>query len=125
MAKSLRIVDGDIVFVSGVFDYVSGLEKLQQDVKECLLIERMDTGFGAGIVNAIGGASVLDVRSGILDSLTALRTIQLRSVLVKRDWSDVLGKVGALDVSSQKTSILFRLEVYSMSNQSLSLAGVY
>lgn len=124
MAKSFKIVDGDIVLVNGVPEYVLGSDKLKQDIMECLMIEKMENGFGAGIVN-MENMSVLDVRSGILDSLFAMRNLQLRGFLVKRDWSDVLGKVESLDVKASKTNVIFSLVVRSMSNQSLALSGVY
>jgi len=110
--KTWKIDNGDIVLDSvGKIELISGKEKLSQLIKEMLMSEIDNRGFGASL-----GKSGFGVDTEIYDALDRLKVLQDASEY-DRDEDELFGEVVSLSVSEDKVNVSFSLEVLSIKGE--------
>jgi len=120
--KTLKFDKGDLVLSNGRFEYVEGREKLGQLIGEILLIEKMENGFGAGIVNALGSLDAGLIEVLIRDSIKEFAKLQRSSAFYTvMDKSELVGEIGKLNVYVERSNVAFELEVNNQEKEVLEI----
>jgi hypothetical protein len=123
--KTLKFDRGDLVLSNGRFEYIEGKDKLGQLVGELLLISKLENGFGAGIVDALGSLDGGLVEVMIRDSIKEFARLQGRSFLYSRmDKAELIEGIRRLDVYVNKGNVAFELEVENQEKKTLEISGL-
>jgi len=122
--KTLKIDRGDLVLKSGRFEYVEGKDKVGQIVGELLLIEKLENGFGAGIINRLGNITGDDAISLIRDGIRMYKKLQDKSLWYKyMSVDEIIGSIEKLNAWVKKTNVVFELEISNGKNAIIEIVG--
>jgi NAD(P)H-hydrate repair Nnr-like enzyme with NAD(P)H-hydrate dehydratase domain len=123
--KTLKFDRGDLVLSNGRFEYIEGKDKLGQLVGELLLISKLENGFGAGIVDALGSLDSGLVEVMIRDSIKEFARLQRSSFLYSRmNKAELIEGIRRLDVYVNKGNVAFELEVENQEKKTLEISGL-
>lgn len=118
--ETVKIVNGDLEF-DELFriKMVSGEEKLSQIINEILLIERMENGFGSGLINVSDVGMVKDV---IVGSVERFKELCDMSEYVRED-SELVYDVEDFVMNVVGTDVFFSLAVRSKRKVTVETRG--
>ena len=116
MARTFRMVDGDIFFdVNGRLEYISGFDKVSQDIAEVLLTELdLDRDYGSELPLVASDPSYnlsqQQVSSFVGDAVDRLRKLQRTNTTTTK--SEEIASIDSIEVyQNDQTEILFGLAV--------------
>jgi hypothetical protein len=123
--KTLKFDRGDLVLNNGRFEYIEGKDKLGQFVGELLLISKLENGFGAGIVDALGSIDSGLIEVMIRDSIKEFARLQRNSFLYsKMSKAELVERVRRLDVYMNKGNVALELEVENQEGTTMEIFGL-
>jgi hypothetical protein len=123
--KTLKFDRGDMVLNSGRFEYIEDKDKLGQLVGELLLINKLENGFGAGVVDALGGIDSGLMKVMIRDSIKEFARLQRNSFLsYKFSKAELIEGIKRLDVYVDKTNVAFELEIENQEGKTIEISGL-
>lgn len=118
---TLKIDNGDVVVEANRFKLVSGREKLGQLLGELLLIDKLENGFGADLVN-LRNLDRNMIAVMINDAVNEFRRLQYNSEnFGKMDAGEKISDIRNLEVFAEKGLVVFNLEVENMERRVLEI----
>lgn len=110
---TLKISDGDFELRNGRFEKIEGVERVSQNVMELLWTERLENGFGTGLIDFDGSREDLNMR---------IREAVRWYINVQKKWSvlgegEVVTGIKELNVDREGSNMVFEL-VLSVNSES-------